>query len=109
MSEPIPQIAHPVPRIVIEKVAIGVDPNPTSAPSSSASKPKPRNNIPVALRKAPLTALKPRDTNIMPKKVGVAGPTRKSSLNLLNIQLLLLLSLPSLLSCDKLSIISFLR
>ncbi|KAK8487977.1 hypothetical protein V6N12_024945 [Hibiscus sabdariffa] len=50
--------------------------------SFSAGKSKPKGKAPIALRKAPLTVLKLRYTNIIPKKVGGIGPTRKSTLNL---------------------------
>ncbi|KAK8694100.1 hypothetical protein V6N13_071660 [Hibiscus sabdariffa] len=80
-GETIPQNAHPVPSVMTDLVAFAVDPSSASALSSSVDKPKPRIKTSVALRKAPLAVLKLRDINIMPKKVGIAGPSRKSSLN----------------------------
>ncbi|KAK8572446.1 hypothetical protein V6N12_028499 [Hibiscus sabdariffa] len=76
-----PQINPPSPHIVAQQVAIAAGPSSTLDPSSSSGKSKSKSKALVTLRKAPLTVLKSRDTNIMPKKVGGTGPARKSSLN----------------------------
>ncbi|KAK8571370.1 hypothetical protein V6N13_103496 [Hibiscus sabdariffa] len=82
VSEPNPLTSQPMSNNVVQSVATTTVSRFIHVSSFSAGKSKPKGKAPIALRKAPLTVLKLRYTNIIPKKVGGVGPTRKSTLNL---------------------------